>query len=59
MFLDKINYNEGTIIIGGKKYILNDNNFPSINKENPYELTKKDILEERIKEILNNYGYQL
>lgn len=24
-----------------------------------YELTKKDILEERIKEILNNYGYQL
>ena len=60
MFLDKINYNEGTIIIGGKKYILNDNNFPSINKENPYELTKKekDIVEKLRKGFINSEKLQ-
>ena len=42
LLLGKINYEEGTIIIGGKKYILNDKHFPSIDPKNPYALTQKE-----------------
>ena len=60
MLLDKINYNEGTIIIGGKKYILNDSTFPSINPENPYELTKKEkeVVEKLRKGFINSEKLQ-
>lgn len=42
LLLDKINYKKGTIKIDGKTYKLNDTNFPTINPENPYELTKEE-----------------
>ena len=60
MLLDKINYNEGTIIIGGKKYNLNDKYFPSIDPENPYKLSKKekDIVEKLKKGFMNSEKLQ-
>ena len=42
LLLDKINYAKGTIMIDGKEYKLLDKNFPTINPENPYELTKRE-----------------
>jgi fructose-1,6-bisphosphatase-3 len=39
LLLDKINYEDGTIQIGDKTYPLNDTLFPTIDPDNPYELT--------------------
>lgn len=51
LLLDKIDYEKGTIRIGGKEYKLNDTSFPTIDKDNPYELTEKEAeLMERLKE---------
>ncbi len=42
MLLDKIDYGKGTIDIKGVTYELRDANFPTIDPENPYELTKEE-----------------
>ena len=42
LFLDKINYKKGTVKIEGKTYELNDINFPTINPNDPYKLTKEE-----------------
>ena len=42
LLLDKIDWEKGTINIGGKKYTLNDTNFPTIDKNNPYKLTVEE-----------------
>lgn len=42
LLLDKMNFEKGTVKIDGKEYEINDKNFPTINKENPYELTDKE-----------------
>ena len=42
LLLDKVDYKKGTIKINNKVYELNDKNFPTINPENPYELTKEE-----------------
>lgn len=42
LLLNNINYDEGTITIKGKTYKLKDSNFPTIDKNNPYKLTKKE-----------------
>ena len=36
LMLDKINYENGTIMLEGKEYKLKDTNFPTINPENPF-----------------------
>ena len=41
-FLDKINYEEGTITIGGKIYQLLDDYFPTIDPKNPYQLSVEE-----------------
>lgn len=43
LLLDKIDYKNGTIEIEGNVYKLKDKNFPTINPENPYELTKEEL----------------
>lgn len=43
LLLDKIDYRNGTIEIEGKVYQLKDKNFPTINPDNPYELTKEEL----------------
>lgn len=42
LMLDKINYDDGTITIEGKTYELLDSNFPTIDPQNPYELTDEE-----------------
>ncbi len=42
LMLDKIDYNNGTITIDGNTYKLLDTNFPTIDPQNPYELTEAE-----------------
>ncbi len=42
LMLDKINYADGTITLEGKTYTLKDTNFPTIDPENPFELTNEE-----------------
>lgn len=42
LLLDKMDSEKGFVLIDGKKYELNDINFPTIDKEKPYELTSKE-----------------
>lgn len=42
LMLDKINYTEGTITLDGKTHRLLDTNFPTVNTDNPYELTPEE-----------------
>lgn len=51
LFLDKINYEKGTVLINGKEYVMNDKNFPTIDPKNPYKLS---IEEAEIVERLKN-----
>ena len=41
--LEHINYQEGTIRLGEKTYQLLDKNFPTIDPENPYELSPEKL----------------
>ena len=42
LLLDKMNLEKGYVEIDDKKYELNDTNFPTLNKQNIYELTKEE-----------------
>ena len=42
LLLDKIDIKRGTVKIEGKEYEINDRNFPTININNPYELTSEE-----------------
>ncbi|MCF0146255.1 MAG: fructose-1,6-bisphosphatase, partial [Eubacterium sp.] len=42
LLLDKIDYEKGTIRIGDKTYELLDKNFPTVDPEDPYKLTKEE-----------------
>lgn len=74
LLLEKINYEEGTIDLYGKKYQLNDTSFPTIDPKDPYKLTKEEMelvdklkssflnsekLQKHIKFLLSNGGMYL
>ncbi len=40
--LHKINFENGTVELGGKVYPMKDMNFPTIDPENPYELSERE-----------------
>ncbi len=40
--MHRINHAEGTITIDGQTYALRDTNFPTVDPENPYELTEEE-----------------
>ena len=42
--LKNIDYHKGTVTIGGKEYQLNDTHFPTVNPDNPLELTKEEVV---------------
>ena len=42
LLLDKINFEKGTILINGKEYPLSDKHLPTVNPENPYELSQEE-----------------
>ena len=54
--LHKINYENGTIQIEGKTYEMNDVNFPTVDRENPYELSseEKQLVKELRRMYVNN-----
>lgn len=60
LLLNKINYDEGTINIKGKDYKLKDNNFPTIDKNNPYKLTKEEkiVIEKLVSSFKNSEKLQ-
>lgn len=47
ILLERIDYKNGTVTVKGKEYPMRDMNFPTINPDNPLELTKEeeDLLE--------------
>ncbi|MGN0301488.1 MAG: fructose-bisphosphatase class III [Anaerotardibacter sp.] len=40
--LDKINYEEGTVLLDGVTHELTDKVFPTVDPENPFQLTRKE-----------------
>ncbi len=42
LLLDKINFEKNTILIDGENVYLADYNFPTVDKNNPYKLTKEE-----------------
>lgn len=42
LLLDKTDIEKGAVKIDGKWYEMNDKNFPTIHKDNPYELTPEE-----------------
>ena len=53
LLLDKIDYSKGTIKIGDKEYELLDKDFPTIDPNNPYELSPEET--EVMAEIKANF----
>ncbi len=43
LLLERIDYDNNTIDINGETYELNDSNFPTIDRSNPYELTTREL----------------
>ncbi|GAA0693337.1 MULTISPECIES: fructose-bisphosphatase class III [Clostridium] len=60
LLLNKINYDDGTIELDGKVYKLNDTSFPTIDKKNPYKLTKeeKELIEKLKSSFVNSEKLQ-
>ncbi len=55
LLLDKIDYEKGVVVMDGKEYQLKDYSFPTVNKEDPYELTtEEETLMERLKSAFLN-----
>lgn len=42
LLLDKINHQTGTVTVEGKEYPLKDTDFPTVDREHPYELTDRE-----------------
>ena len=51
LLLDKIDWDKGTVKIEGVEYKLNDSDFPTVDRNNPYELTDR---EEEVMQYLKN-----
>ncbi|AFS79783.1 fructose-1,6-bisphosphatase [Gottschalkia acidurici 9a] len=60
LLLNEIDYEKGTINLYGKMYKLNDNKFPTISPNNPYELTseEKELMERLKSSFLNSERLQ-
>lgn len=60
LLLNNINYKNGKIQIENEKYKLLDNSFPTINIDNPYELSKKEeeVVNKLVKAFKNSEKLQ-
>ena len=56
LLLDKMNLEQGYVEIDGKKYEINDANFPTLIKDNIYELTEeeKEVMERLCESFKNS-----
>ena len=55
LLLDKINLKKGTILLDNKIYELNDNYFPTLDAQNPYQLTPEE--DKVIEKIRSSFLY--
>lgn len=55
LLLDKMNLEKGYVILDGKQYELNDTNFPTLNKDNVYQLSKEE--EEVIERLCESFKH--
>ena len=53
MLLHHIDWNRGVIELGGKEYVLNDTNFPTIDPNNPYLLSAEEA--EIVQKLHNSF----
>ena len=60
LLLDKIDYDEGTVCLKDQKYKLNDTAFPTVDPNNPYELSEgeKDVVERLKLSFINSERLQ-
>ncbi len=60
LLLDKINFDKNTIKIGNKEYQLLDSNFPTLDKNNPYEFTEheKEVIQKLVVSFKNSEKLQ-
>lgn len=60
LLLDKMNIEKGVVTIEGKEYELNDKNFPTIDKNNPYVLTseEKEVMERLSESFIHSPSLQ-
>lgn len=42
ILIEQVDYSEGTLILGGKKYELRDKNFPTIDPKDPLKLSEEE-----------------
>lgn len=56
LLMHRIDFENGTIEIDGNVYKLNDCNFPTVNPQNPYELTaqEKDVMDKIVSSFKNS-----
>ena len=53
LLLEKIDLNEGTVEIDGKEFKMNDTYFPTLDANNPYELTQKEA--ELVNKLIHSF----
>ena len=55
LLLDKIDLEKGTVLVEGKEYLLKEKNFPTLDEDNPYELTpeEQDVVERLVQAFTN------
>ena len=60
LILDKINWEDGTVEIDGNTWELRDRNLPTVDPENPYELTaeEREVMNSLEASILNSEKLQ-
>lgn len=60
LLLDKIDYDSGTVVIGGERYPLKDHDFPTVDRSDPYALTEEEaqIVEELVESFRTSIRLQ-
>ncbi len=53
LLLEKIDLNKGTVEIDGKEFKMNDTYFPTLDANNPYELTQKEA--ELVNKLIHSF----
>ena len=57
LFLDKMDLTRGTVLFGGKEYLLKTTEFPTVDPENPYALSteEQEIMDGLHDAFINSY----
>ncbi len=55
VLLNKVDYKNGTVLLNGKSYPLRDRSFPTVNPDNPLELTKEE--ENLMKTLVSSFRH--